>query len=1126
MIIYSPVGSTLLDLIVGDNSFHYDEIMSDNAVNLYFSLSEYIEIPEGSYCVFEGQTFFLRDASNFKKINTRNFEYSLYMESIQAFLKDVKFKLFTIDNGVIDSSVKLKFSLTLSPYDFAKLICDNMNQSEGGTAWFVGYALVSDPVQLDFNHEYCDSALQKITDAFNTEWEIINKGLYLRKIEKSIDNPLDLQYGFNQGILPGIQRLKYDDSKIINRLYIEGSDKNINASTYGSTTLLLPKNTEVTYQGVVYKSSADGTYVERKYRPSGRIIEDSIDLTKIYPTRVGTLSNVIVVNDSKSLYDVVDSSIPEDLNYANYVLPGQTMTIIFQSGLLTGKQFDVKYINADKRFEIVPTTESSINYPQSPLIPAIGDKYAIFNISLPASYITAAQTKALWEAVKFLYENEQPIYSYKWNLDGLFAKRNWLAVGGYLKKGYYIRFQDPQFLPEPVAVRIVSTKKYINKPKSPEIVIANKVSGKSLGTIIKQIPDKDQSIKRTEEEQMRFTLRRFRDAQETISMLEGAIEGFSSKINPVAIETMAILIGSQNLQFEFVDEIEDPISVSHVFNYSDSTKIFSTPAGIIRHMTLGISSLSSSHAANEYKYWNVSSYVSPALVESSKPYYLYIKCSRTTTSAMFVLSETSYKFDDDPDYYYLLAGTLGSEIDGIRSFAQLYGFTELLPGLITLNLVKSPTGKTYFNLTSNSGDGEIGGRIVFKDTNNNIKTLEDFGRALEALKGDTTIQGGLLMTNLLLMRDLSNNIVSGLSGLNDGIFFFADPVDAYHKALNGTAMFIIRKNGTAKFGIMKIESDAVSIMFEGSEILRFQTDDLPDLSELVSNLDRSINVSNFSDSSLITKNDVSSYSTPLTVLTSELSQFTFSCSGTIHAAGYSDSEGNTLASSFVLMMLYRLDGSEYTLIRTLASVAGYDSTGITINVDTNFLLPAGSYVIRFEYSITSKLGHAASVSTANIVLNAKGSNSVAKQIFAKNGFARITNGFNYDYFSDEVAVMTRGENKYLKMLSSGTFLEIKGSNLMSGIVGAGSVSSGGSLATFSFGKVTGASRNSTGAYTITHSIGNVNYFVNLNIVSTNGRLNAIITAKNNNNFTVSVYNSYTNALTDSAFDFEILMKNE
>ncbi|EJW89122.1 hypothetical protein EVA_22771, partial [gut metagenome] len=51
-----------------------------------------------------------------------------------------------------------------------------------------------------------------------------------------------------------------------------------------------------------------------------------------------------------------------------------------------------------------------------------------------------------------------------------------------------------------------------------------------------------------------FTKRRFKDALETMAMLEGALmEDFTSRINPIAIETMAMLVGDESLQFRFVD---------------------------------------------------------------------------------------------------------------------------------------------------------------------------------------------------------------------------------------------------------------------------------------------------------------------------------------------------------------------------------------------------------------------------------------------------------------------------------------------------------------------------------------------------------------------------------------------
>lgn len=84
----------------------------------------------------------------------------------------------------------------------------------------------------------------------------------------------------------------------------------------------------------------------------------------------------------------------------------------------------------------------------------MGDTYAVFNISLPQAYVCndAIQTGASWdmfrEAARSLYNKEEESFAFTGELDGIWAKSQWLEVGGRLVPGGYILFDDPQFQPE------------------------------------------------------------------------------------------------------------------------------------------------------------------------------------------------------------------------------------------------------------------------------------------------------------------------------------------------------------------------------------------------------------------------------------------------------------------------------------------------------------------------------------------------------------------------------------------------------------------------------------------------------------------------------------------------------
>lgn len=106
---------------------------------------------------------------------------------------------------------------------------------------------------------------------------------------------------------------------------------------------------------------------------------------------------------------------------------------------------------------------------------------------------------------------------------------------------------------------------------------------------------------------------------------------------------MAMLIGDKSLQFEFVNSMTNPSPVVHNVTYNQATKVLSVPAGIIQHYTLGIDTISSSHAADEYKFWSLPAFTTPTLTDGTKKYYLYAKVSKTAKDRHVLHQRTGYR---------------------------------------------------------------------------------------------------------------------------------------------------------------------------------------------------------------------------------------------------------------------------------------------------------------------------------------------------------------------------------------------------------------------------------------------------------------------------------------------------
>lgn len=709
---------TSLDVHESEESYRYRSIMGEHSLTLKFSLPEYIEFPIGTWCEYMAVKYTLEVPANFKKHGNRNFEYTLLMQSVQVQLGRYKLRN-TVDK-------RLKFSMCATPKEFLKTIVDNLNQRDDG--WSVGDCIVSTEKTIAFDHSYIDAALQSVADTFNTEWEIVGKVIHLKKVEYFKDDPLPLSYGKGNGFVPGLGRSTESESRPIEIMFAQGGSKNIDRSKYGAPELLLPKSQTLEYEGRTYISDAEGYSIQRKDKPLKYKTEDSLDCSEIYPSRVGTVSKVEVIDEANNFYDVIDDSIPENLDYNDYLIEGENMTIIFQSGMLAGndKAFELKYKHAERRFEIVPQEIDGQTMPGGVYVPRVGDTYAIFGCMLPDAYVcdNASQTGASWdmfrETAKALYEKEDVKFTFTGELQGMWAKRNWLKVGGKLVVGGYVLFSDNQFAPEGIPIRITGIKDYPTSPYSPTIELSNDVQGKSLSSTIDEIQNGNVIVEDNDKEIIRFTKRRFRDAVETMKMLEDALlENFTSSITPITVQTMAMLVGDESLQFRFVDSSLRPIQY-HI-TYNQETKQLIAPATILQHMTLGIDTITSDRSKTEYKHWNIKGYTSPVLDKLSQQYYFYAKVPTGTGEGEFVLSPTAISMDDVSGFYHLLVGLLNSEYDGERSFVTLYGFTEVLPGRITTDKIVSPDGKTYFDVSN----GEIGGNIKIKAGSTGYENLED-----------------------------------------------------------------------------------------------------------------------------------------------------------------------------------------------------------------------------------------------------------------------------------------------------------------------------------------------------------------------------------------------------------------
>lgn len=720
MKIYDRNGKVLLDVEVNDSSYRYRSIMQGETVTLYYSLTSHVEIPIGSYIILpSGERYTLCKPENFSKKGTRNFEYTVVFDGELEQLKRYKYKFITYDRTNNMETFELKFSITDKPHRFIELLVENLNLYDKSASpddkWKVGTCIDTVEKVISFNHDNCYNALSRVASEFNTEWEIEGKTIHIRKVEKFKDDPLPLSYGKGKGFKTGVGRQSQGDKPPVTCLYVQGGERNIMFDTYGSKTLLLPIVKELSYEGRRYKTDSQGLYIMRADRTPADINEDSYDASHIYPKWIGEVTEVLESENADFFaFKIKEPSLQPNFEFTR--LPNEKATIIFQSGKLMGREFDLfqdehqllKYSHEEGLFTAIKQKEGENSIPNPSLSLSIGDKFAIFNINMPPEYICddTNEKGASWdmfrEAVRYMYENEEEQFSFSGELDGIWAKKRWPNIGGRIVPGGYIEFSDTQFQPEGIRIRITGVKDYINNPHSPEIELSNVPVPGTVADDLGKIEGNEVLLENRHKDSIQYTKRRWYDALETMGMLEEAIDGFEEGIKPIWVQAMSVLVGDESLQFKFAnsENWEQTIEPNFIYSQKDKQLKITYPwHTCLVHLTLGGKTLSPSPDENNYRTWALQGegFLSARLT-SPNPYYLYVKCPNSKEGvAEFELSLTPHKLLDD-GYYYFLAGTLGSEYMGERSFVTVYGFTEILPGRITVDRIISPDGVQFWDM--------------------------------------------------------------------------------------------------------------------------------------------------------------------------------------------------------------------------------------------------------------------------------------------------------------------------------------------------------------------------------------------------------------------------------------------
>lgn len=496
MTIYDNNGQELLEVYPDDSSQRTATLKGEDVITLRFQIAEYIDIPTGAYIEFEYNAYYVERPCDVTIRHRRQYEYELRMQTRASRLK------YTVMRYTDDGRTSFPLTGTLQQHADALVAALNANDAE--QSWEVG-ALLQEAGEktVMYDNVTCQQALDLIADAFDTEWEVDAYTISVTRIVKFESNPLRLSYGKGNGLRTGVVRKPYGDTPPVKRLYPIGSERNVSVGTYGAKSLRMPSQhggMVIGYDGQYFSwhsqfrqstakyfhVSEDGTALTyagtSQAMPSPYLsfgqAEEVRNYDDIYPHREGRVSSVVVTQDAEGndLYAFNDATIPATLDFTQCMIPGETLKVTFQSGMLAGRTFDVQYShNAQspfpaRTFKIIPAELDGMTMPGGQFVPDAGDRYGVFGMSLPQSYIRddSTHTGAEWdlfkEAVKYMYSNVTE-YSYSCELDPIWLIDNWSFARPRMTPGTMCVITDHSVQEEPYNVRIVKITQNVNNEK-------------------------------------------------------------------------------------------------------------------------------------------------------------------------------------------------------------------------------------------------------------------------------------------------------------------------------------------------------------------------------------------------------------------------------------------------------------------------------------------------------------------------------------------------------------------------------------------------------------------------------------------------------------------------------------
>lgn len=412
-------GNILLSTPVNEGCKRKFTLMREDYINIKFSLDNPIYFKIGSYVDCDFGRFEVCDVQKpVYNIGTSAYDYDLRLDTYYWKWKNKIFR-YTPESSGQEAAWNLTASLDVQ----ASIVTRNLKalgyKYNGQDFTFSIDNTVDNKAQLmSYNNTSILDACFSMAEKWNCECWITDSVIHFGRCE--FGDAIDFNIGVN------VEDMTRSDSQTgyATRIYAFGSTRNI-PSNYR------PSDSSMLVNGVVQKRlmlPVGVPYIDAyPDMNTEEAIEQVVVFDNIYPRRVGTITDVssyghtVKNGDGTTTVETFYRFADAGINFSkDYLLDDSELRIVFQSGLLNGMDFAVKFNpngaseklgngnwNPEAQlYEIIVNEDYGRKLPDTVLKPKVGDKYILHGFDSlkigDMSYISSAEQELKTHAEKYV----------------------------------------------------------------------------------------------------------------------------------------------------------------------------------------------------------------------------------------------------------------------------------------------------------------------------------------------------------------------------------------------------------------------------------------------------------------------------------------------------------------------------------------------------------------------------------------------------------------------------------------------------------------------------------------------------------------------------------------------------